>query len=351
MKMNLELLETLIQTPSVSGFESDAVRLFCDYLDPYADDSYIGPLNNAYVCSKGVGSIRRKILIDAHIDEIGMQVVYIDSSGYLYLRRAGGVDVQCLAGTSVLVQCLDGGYISGVIGKKPVHLMSPEEKGRTIDLENHWVDTGLHADEVRRKITIGAVVVTAPNFKFLSQHRISSKSLDDKVGVYVISEVFKKLAVEKKSYDLYAVVSAQEEVGTKGITPISQSIEPDLAVCVDVDFATDVPDCSKRKYGDVELGKGVIIAKNLDCDHQLVLAAEKIAEDNAIPYQLSARNVSTGGNNASKVQLVGGGVRTLFIGIPCRYMHTPVEVCDLRDIDAAIKLITILLRENLNTKI
>ena len=341
--MNCEFLKELIETPSVSGFEADAAALFCKHLEPYADEVGVDVMNNAYACSKAKNSTRR-IMLDAHIDEIGMQVIYVDDFGHIYVRRAGGIDVQCLPGSHVLVRAVDGDYIPGVIGKKPVHLMLPDEKNKTMEIESLWIDTGLSPEEVKERIQVGTVVVTAPNFTFLSQHRISSKALDDKIGVYVVSEVFRNLASQERDYDLYAVASAQEEVGTKGIVPAAYSINPDIAICVDVDFATDVPDCPKRKYGDVRLGEGVIITRNLDSNLNLSLYAEKVAKEQGVPYQISARNISTGGNNTSRVQLSRNGVQTLFVSIPCRYMHTPVEMCDLRDVEAAIRLLTELLK-------
>lgn len=341
--MNCEFLKELIETPSVSGFEADAAALFCRHLEPYADEVGVDVINNAYACSKSKDSTRR-IMLDAHMDEIGMQVIYVDDFGHIYVRRAGGIDVQCLPGSHVLVRCADGEYISAIVGKKPVHLMQPDEKTKTLEIESLWIDTGLTPAEVKERVQVGTVVVTAPNFTHLSQHCISSKALDDKIGVYVVSEVFKNLAPQEKDYDLYAVASAQEEVGTKGIVPAAYSINPDMAICVDVDFATDVPDCPKRKYGDVRLGAGVIITRNLDSNMNLSLFAEKVARQNGIPYQISARNISTGGNNTSRVQLSRSGVQTLFVSIPCRYMHTPVEVCDLRDVESAIQLLTELLK-------
>lgn len=341
--MMTDFLEELLNVPSVSGFESEAARLFCEHLEQYSDDVHIDILNNAYACSKG-GSNNIKVMLDAHIDEIGMQVLYIDESGYLYVRRAGGVDVQCLPGTSVMIMSNDGVFVSGVIGKKPVHLMHPDEKSRTTELENIWIDTGMDAIEVKEKISIGAAVCMMPNLKYLSQNRISSKSLDDKVGVFIVAEVFKRLAKIEKEYALYAVASVQEEVGTRGIGPVAYSIDPDIAICIDVDFATDVPDCPKKKYGNIKLGEGVIITRNLDSNLRLSQLAEHVAIENGIPYQISARNISTGGNNTSRIQISRGGVQTLFLSIPCRYMHTPVEVCDLRDVESAVELLTELLK-------
>ncbi len=341
--MKTDFLEELINVPSVSGFESDAAGLFCRHLKKYSEEVHIDNMNNAYAYSKGKNG-NRSIMLDAHIDEIGMQVLYIDESGYLYVRRAGGIDIQCLPGTSVMIMSKDGGFVSGVIGKKPIHLMQTDEKNRTIELENLWVDTGLNATEVKERIPIGAAVFVKPNFKYLTQHRISSKSLDDKIGVFIVAEVFKSLASADKDYDLYAVASVQEEVGTRGIGPITYSIDPDIAICIDVDFATDVPDCPKRKYGNIRLGAGVIITRNLDSNLRLSRLAEQVAVEKGIPHQISARNISTGGNNTSRVQISRGGVQTLFLSIPCRYMHTPVEVCDLRDVKAAIVLLTELLK-------
>jgi endoglucanase len=281
-----------------------------------------------------------RFMIEAHIDEIGFQVIYISDNGYLYIRRNGGIDVQCVPGSQVVVYTTSGEEILGIIGKKPIHLIDPDEKGKGIELENLWVDTGRDPDEVKEKIFVGDVVVPKSNRLCLTENRITSKGLDDKIGVFVVSQVMKRLsAMPDLSNTVYGVASVQEEVGCRGAVTCGYDINPDIAISIDVDFATDVPDCSKKKFGDISLGSGVIISRNPDNNNALTYYAENIAKENGISCQISARPHSSGGTNVTKIQLSRSGIKTLSIGIPCRYMHTPVELCDLRDVEAAIELI------------
>ena len=341
--MEIEFLKQLLTTPSVSGFETAAGNLFREYLRSYVDESSVDIIGNSYaiIAKEPLQHLSPvKFMIEAHIDEIGFQVIYISDSGYLYVRRNGGVDVQCIPGSQVVVYTSSGEEIYGVIGKKPIHLTNQEERGKGIELENLWVDTGRAPDEVKEKIAVGDVVVPKPNMICLTENRISSKGLDNKIGVFVLSQIMKRLScINTSLHTIYGVASVQEEVGCRGAVTCGYDINPDIAISIDVDFATDVPDCAKTKFGEISLGKGVIISRNLDNNNALSYHAENMAKKYGIQYQISARPLSNGGTNANKIQLSRNGIKTLSIGIPCRYMHTPVELCDLRDVEAAIELI------------
>ena len=283
-------------------------------------------------------------MIEAHIDEIGFQVIYIDISGYIYMRKNGGIDVNCIPGSQVVIQTSSGEELFGVIGKKPVHLVSPDERNKGIEIHSLWVDTGLTPDEVKKKVSIGDVVAWKSNMMYLSDKRVSSKGLDDKVGVYIISQVLKRLSLLKNiPGQVCGVASVQEEVGNRGAIVCGHRITPDVAICVDVDFATDVPDCPKTRFGDIALGKGVVIHRSIDNTNSFSLLAEKIAKENNIKYQVSARTLAVGGTNAVVIQQTKDGVKTISLGVPCRYMHTPVELCDVDDMESAIELLYLII--------
>lgn len=340
--MELNFLNSLLKINSVSGFENQAGKLFIDYIAPYVDSIDTDIMGNCYatIVNECNNKKKLKFLLEAHIDEIGFQVIYIDDNGYVYIRQNGGVDVQCIPGSQVIIQTSLGEEIHGIIGKTPIHLISPDERNKIIDLHTLWIDTGLSSDEVRSKISIGDVVAWKPNMIYLSDNKISSKGLDNKIGVYIISQVIRKLSFNKDTpYQVCGVASVQEEVGHRGAIVCGYNSNPDIAICIDVDFATDVPNCSKSKFGDISLGKGVVIHKSIDNTIPLVSFAENLARKRNIQYQISARPLAIGGTNANVLQLTRGGVRTLSLGIPCRYMHTPVELCDLEDIGAAVDLI------------
>lgn len=334
------LLDTLSRTLGVSGFEKEVCSWFLENIAKSVDRSFYDTMGNAYGIIDSSDGEGKSIMVEAHVDEIGFQILYIDENGYLYLRRNGGVDEQCIPGSQVIIKTRNGEYIPGVIGKKPIHLMTTDDRKRTLELNQLWVDTGLDADSVKSRIFVGDIVAVRPNWMWLGENRLSGKSLDNKLGVYVLAKVMQSL-FERKSLrnTVTGVATVQEEVGSRGIVVAGYKTHPDIAITIDADFATDVPDCPSSKYGKIDLGRGVIIPLNVDCDIELCRQVERIAQEHNIAYQTTAKPYATGGTNTSRMQLVREGVRTISLGIPCRYMHTPVEMCDMRDIEAAINLV------------
>lgn len=337
--MDISYLNTLFGTIGVSGFESEVCQSFMDYVKSEVDDVCVDTMGNTIATLNGPGP--SSILIEAHADEIGFQVLDIGSKGYLYIRRNGGIDEQCLPGSQVVIQTRSGERIPGVIGKKPIHLQKSEDRKNTIEIHKLWVDTGLSAEEVRERISIADPVAFAPNLVSLGQHRITSRSLDNKIGLFVVSQAVRRIGKQPHPSKIYGVATVQEEVGSRGAVTVGYNLNPDIALTIDVDFATDVPDCPSSRYGDISLGEGVVIPRNADSDLALSRQMEELAREHQIPYQLSARPHASGGTNTSRLQLTRCGIRTLSLGIPCRYMHTQVEVCDLRDVKAAIHLLEV----------
>lgn len=334
-----EMLDSLSRALGVSGFEQEVGSWYIENIAASVDKSFSDTMGNAYGVISGTGN-GKNIMLEAHADEVGFQILHIGENGQLYLRRNGGVDEQCIPGSQVIVKTRKGEYIPGIIGKKPIHLMSTDDRKRTIELNQLWIDTGLDVDEVRSRISVGDIVAVRANWMWLGENRISGKSLDNKIGVYVLTKVMQALSKRKPLCNtVTGVATAQEEVGSRGVVVAGYRTHPDIAVTIDVDFSTDVPDCSPSRYGKISLGQGVVIPINVDSDFGLCLQLEHMAQECGIPYQMSARPHATGGTNTSRLQLVREGVRTIALGIPCRYMHTPVEMCDMRDVEASIRLI------------
>lgn len=204
-----------------------------------------------------------------------------------------------------------------------------------------WIDTGLCKEQVVKKVSIGNPVAMKPNVLYLSENMVSSKSLDNKIGVFIISQVLKRLSgITQKSFDVHGVVTVQEEVGHRGAYVCECKVCPDLTISLDMDFATDVPNGLKSKYGEIVLGRGVIIYRSIiDNDIPMTYALEKLAKKLNIKHQISARNMPVGGTNTFILQQSYGGNRTISLGIPCRYMHTPVELCNLDDINTVVDLL------------
>lgn len=337
--MDITYLNTLFGTIGVSGFESEVCKSFKDYVQQEVDDVCVDIMGNTIATLNGTEP--SSILIEAHADEIGFQVLDIGSTGYLYIRRNGGIDEQCLPGSQVVIQTRNGERIPGVIGKKPIHLQKSEERKNTVEIHQVWVDTGLSVEEIRERISIADLVAFAPNLIRLGEHRITSRSLDNKMGLFVVSQAVKRIAGRQHRAKIYGVATVQEEVGSRGAVTVGYNLNPDIALTIDVDFATDVPDSPSSRYGKISLGEGVVIPRNADSDLELSRQMEELAQEHQIPYQLSARPHATGGTNTSRLQLTRCGIRTLSLGIPCRYMHTQVEMCDLRDVEAAIRLLEV----------
>ncbi len=337
--MDLNFLNTILNTHSVSGFENEAREEFLNYTKEFVDSTDVDKMGNAYA-SIARSTDSKIYLLEAHMDEIGFQVVYIDDNGYVYIRANGSVDAQCVPGSQVDIITSSGEYINGVIGKTPIHLLNSEERGKCQEISSLWIDTGLCKDQVVNKVSIGNPVAIRPNLLYLSENVISSKSLDNKIGVFIISQVLKRLSgVNEKSLDVHGVATVQEEVGHRGAYVCESKICPDLTISIDMDFATDVPNCQKTKYGDIALGRGVVIHRSIDNDIPLTYTLEKLAKELNIKHQVSARNMPVGGTNAFVLQQSQGGNKTISLGIPCRYMHTPVEMCDINDVKSAIDLI------------
>lgn len=334
-----EFFLSLLSSSTVSGFEENGCELFENYLKQYVDEHHRDIVGNSIVTLNNQENCD-SILIEAHIDEIGFQVLYIGEDGGIFLRANGGVDMHCIPGSQVEIHGKEG-TVSGIIGKTPIHLLTNNERDKIIELSNLWVDTGLDVEDVKKKVRVGDVVSFKSNIEFLGEHRITSKALDDKVGVFIVAEVIRYLSNYREHLNckVAGAATVQEETGCRGVQTSCFSIMPDIAISIDVDFATDVPGCPKNKYGDVSLGKGVVVSFCLDSDISMADEMISIAEEKGIPFQLSARPQATGGTNASRTRFMGSGIRTILLGIPCRYMHTPVEMCDLRDVEAAIRLI------------
>lgn len=329
-------LENLLNTHSVSGFENAATDVYEDYLKDCAE-VFRDSLNNCYAVLNPAAS--RRIMIEAHIDEIGFQVTYIDDKGFVYVRQNGGIDCATVPGSMVLIHTSEGSVVPGVIGKRPIHVQKPEDRSKVLELENLWIDTGLTHDEVVEKISVGDVVSFKSNCSFLTENVIVSKGLDDKIGVYIVAEAIRRLAKERLNICVYGVAAVQEEVGCKGAKVCVDNVNPQMSISIDVGFATDVPDISKKKYGDISLGKGPVINCHTDCNRQMVQVVRTVAAQTGTDIQLNANYISTGGTDTASIQVSHKGVKTLLISIPNRYMHTQVEMCDLRDVEGAIDLI------------
>lgn len=333
---SIAFLKELLNTSSTSGGENGIAELYTSYMSKYGK-SMTDILYNS--CCAINPNANLKIMLDAHYDEVGLQVTYISEEGFIYFRRNGWIDNLTLPGCEVEI-IGEHQKIHGVVGKKPIHLSKNEEK--SIEIEDLWIDAGFSSkSEIEKYVSVGDLITIKPNYSILNNTRIVSKGLDDKIGVFIIAEVLKYFSkkIEQLNIGIYGCATAQEEVGGRGSLIMANQIKPNIAFCLDVGFATDIPNLSENRYGRMKLGEGIVICHSCDNNPELVKLLKKTARDKSIPHQLYTPLSPTGGTNTSKIQTVGNGIRTALLAVPNRYMHTPVEMCDFRDIDAAIELL------------
>lgn len=336
---SFNFLQQLVTAPSPSGYEQPAQRLFRSYIAPFAEVTR-DVLGNVFGHIRGEGDDLPKVMLVGHSDEIGFQVRYLDDKGFIYFGAIGGVDAHLTPGQRVHIHGRSGS-ITGVIGKKPIHLMEPKDRDTVVKLDSQYIDIGA-ADrkEAEELVRVGDPITFAASLERLRGDRVTSRGFDDKAGSFVVAEVLRRIAAAdvKPRVDLYGVSSVQEEVGLRGGTTSSYSVNPDIGICVEVDFATDQPDVERKHNGDVALGKGPILPRGANINHPLFDLLADTAASESIPVQFTGIPRATG-TDANVMQISRRGVATALVKIPLRYMHTPVEVLSLADLENAVKLI------------
>ena len=339
-KESLKFLEKLLDAPSPSGYEQPAQRVFREYVTPFCDELTTDVMGNVYGRISGKGKNLPRVMIVGHTDEIGLQIKYIDDKGFLYFAAVGGVDAHLTPGKRVNVHTA-AGPLPGVIGKKPIHLMDNKDRETVVKLESQYIDIGAQdKKEAQKLVMVGDAVTFESSFTRLQGDRVASRGFDDKAGCFVVAEVLRLVAAsgKKLSVDLYGVSSVQEEIGLRGGTTSCYTVNPDVGICVEVDFATDQPDVEKKHNGEVSLGKGPILARGANINPHLFELLSKAAGKEKISLQHTAAPRATG-TDANVMQISRGGVATALVKIPLRYMHTPVETISLSDLEGAARLI------------
>jgi putative aminopeptidase FrvX len=336
---SFEFLQQLLAAPSPSGYEQPAQRIFRSYIAPFSDVA-TDVMGNVFGFIQGEGQNRPRVMLVGHSDEIGLQVRYLDDNGFIYFSAIGGVDPHITAGQRVHIHT-EKGRLTGVIGKKPIHLMEAKDRETVVKLEAQYIDIGAtDKKQAQEMVRVGDPVTFACSLERLSGDRVTSRGLDDKAGSFVVAEVLRRVAAlpTRLPIDLYGVSSVQEEVGLRGGTTSSHSVNPDIGICVEVDFATDQPDVEKKHNGEVGLGKGAILPRGPNINPVLFDLLSDTAKQQSIPVQYTGIARATG-TDANVMQISRGGVATALVKIPLRYMHTPVETLSLSDLESAIGLI------------
>ena len=325
-----------IETPSPSGFEEQIQSLVRGYLEGHAVDSRIDVHGNLIATKGNTGGPR--LMFAGHCDQIGMLVSHIDDMGFVYAQTIGGWDPQQLIGQSMTIWTSDG-PIAAAISRKPIHLLSLEERKKVVRLEDLWLDIGAGSgEEARQRIRIGDPITLDLRFRRLLGNLVSGPGMDNKSGLWTVTEALKRATASNLTCHLHSVSTVQEEIGLRGAKTAAGSIDPHVAIAVDVTHASDCPTINKNTQGDLKVGGGPVIFRGPNINPVVADRLIQLAEENKIPYQLAAIGRATP-NDANVMQVHGGGVATGLVAIPNRYMHSAVEVISTDDLDAAADLL------------
>ncbi len=332
----LEFLQKLMETPSPSGYEGPIQQVVREYIGPYADQVRIDVHGNCIAVKNLEAPMR--VMLAGHCDQIALSVQHIDEDGYLYAISIGGWDVPILLGQRVTIWT-ESGPVPGVIGRKPIHLLDEEERKKVPKLKELWIDMGAASkEEAASLVQIGDPVTVPLGLQVLRNDRAVGPAMDDKCGAWVVLEALRRADRKKLQVALYAVSTVQEEVGLRGAITSAFGIEPQVGVAVDVTHATDCPTVEKKEEGDIRLGKGPVIYRGPNFHPKVVRRLMETAQTHQIPYQMGASGKPPG-TDAAVIQITRSGVATGLVSIPNRYMHTPVEMVSLDDLDRAADLL------------
>lgn len=337
MNYQEDILKDLLMTPSPSGSEQGIIKKVAMYLKDYIDKLTIDNSGNLIAVKYGVNH-EKKLMLAAHADEVGMMVTHIDNKGFLSFQEIGGIDTNLLPGQRVEIHNHQG-VVTGIIGKKPIHLQDRDAKAKDYDAEDLWIDIAAkNKKDAETKVEVGDYI-TYQTQPVVLQHDVwTSKALDDKVGLLTLIEVAKALEGKLPAMDVYFVASVQEELGARGVRTATLGINPNFGIAIDVTHATDYPTCSPQKSGEIKIGEGIVIAKGPNINQTMGRKLIDLAKQQNIKYQIEPIARPTG-TDANFMQVSGTGVKTALLSIPCRYMHSPNEVVSLVDVNEGVRLL------------
>lgn len=332
------LLKEICNISSPSGYEGRITSYLKDIMSGSDFEIYTDTIGNLICHKKGYNDY--KVMFIAHCDEIGLVVKYIADNGFIYFSSIGKTDLSLLYGRHVLIYH-SGSPIPGVIGSCPNHLGGNDPNNK--EISNLWIDIGACSkEEAKKMVSVGDCITVKPLVSELGNHMISCKALDNRSSIAALIDVCLKMKETDLQYDLYMVFSVQEEIGLIGSAPASFVINPDICIALDVTFATDVPNLNICKYGDIRINQGPVIPIGSNLSPIVQDKIREQANKEGIPFQIEALP-GFSGTDIAQAQITGSSCHTGLISIPCRYMHSPVEVVSTDDIKRASQLIESLL--------
>lgn len=321
------------------SFVYKSVNDFYDAIKAFVSEVYTDALGSIIAHKPGVG---KRIMLIAHHDVVRLMISHIDENGFLYVKPAGCIDASILQARKVVIKHKNKS-ITGIIGKKPIHLIREEQNSKVV-YENLWIDIGARSmAEAMQMVSKGDYAYYCSDYEELPNNLITESYFDDQVGLYVLLKLAEQINKEEVPWDVYFVASNHEEIGMRGASVLAHSIKPNVCICFDVTHATDYPTMNVISDGDIKLGEGCVLAKGPNIYPELFKSLEDTAIKHEIMYQVEVSPYPTG-TDANVIQLSGEGVRTAVISIPCRYMHTPHEICSKKDIESAIKIVSEFIR-------
>lgn len=339
--MNIKLLKEICETPGAPGFEQRIRQVVLREIKGLADEITVDNMGNVTAFKKGKEP--KKVMVAAHMDEIGFIVTHIDEQGFLRFHTLGGFDPKTLTAQRVIVHGKKD--LIGVMGSKPIHIMSQEERGKNVKIEDFFIDLGLPKKEVEKYVSIGDPITRERDLIEMGDN-INCKSIDNRISVFILIETLKKLKGAKLPYDVYAVFTVQEEVGIRGANVSALQIQPDFGFGLDTTIAYDVPGAKPHECV-TRLGEGAAI-KIMDsstiCDYRMVAYMKKTAEKHKIKWQPEI--LPAGGTDTAGIQrMSAGGAISGAVSIPTRHIHQVIEMANKNDIQAAIDLLSACIKE------
>jgi putative aminopeptidase FrvX len=335
---SLVFLKTLLDTPGPSSFEAAPSRVWRTEAARFAEAVHADVAGNSFATIGGTG--RPRLMLAGHIDEIGIMVTYIDDEGFLSFDTIGGWDPQVFVGQRVLLLGRQG-QVSGVVGKKAIHIMEKEEREKVSKVEDLWIDIGAASRaEAAARVRIGDPGVLAGGVMEFPNGRLVSRSIDNRIGAFVVLEALRILSRSRPAASVTAVATTREEIAANGGGARSSAhlLEPDVALVVDVTHATDYPGVEKRRHGDYRLGGGPVLSRGASVSELVSDMLLETAEAEGIPYSVEAASRDTH-TDAEAIFNAHRGVATALVSVPNRYMHSPNEMVCLEDLDRTARLL------------
>ncbi len=336
---SLQFLKTLLDTPGPSSFEAAPARAWRAEAERFADRGRADVSGTSYASLNP--DARPRLMLAGHIDEIGVMVTHIDDDGFVSFDTIGGWDHQVFVGQRVRLLGRNG-VVTGVVGKKAIHIMEKEDREKVSKVEDLWIDIGATGRaEAERQLRIGDPGVLAGGVLEFPNGRLVSRSIDNRIGAFVVLEALRLLAAgDRPPASVTAVATTREEIAATGggARASAAALEADVAIVIDVTHATDYPGIDKRKHGDYRLGGGPVLSRGASVSELVFELLAEAAEGEGIPYSIEAASRDTH-TDAEAIFNAHRGVATALVSVPNRYMHSPNEMIALEDLDRTARLL------------